>query len=103
PAITSPAPGTALSGSTVTFTWAANGVSVSEWWLWAGPCNSAVFGGCGDDIYTSGSLSSGTLSRAVSGLPTNGSTVYVRLWYKTGGVWQSNVFQYTAYTGGGGG
>jgi hypothetical protein len=29
-------------------------------------------------------------------LPTNGSTVYVRLWSLVGGVWQWNDYEYQA-------
>ncbi len=96
PEITSPAPGSTLSGSTETFSWIDNGTAVSEWWLWVGTSQG------GQNILNSGSLGSST-STTVSGLPTNGSTVYVRLWYKTGGSWQYEDFQYTAYTNGGGG
>ena len=93
PAITSPTPGSTLAGSTVTFSWSDNGTSVSEWWLYVG----TSLGGW--EIHDSGSLGSST-STTVSGLPTNGSTVYVRLWYKTGGSWESVDSQYA--TGGGG-
>ena len=96
PDITSPVPYSTLSGSSETFNWTDNGTSVTNWWLWAGPCNSDVYGGCGQDYYNSGSMGSGTSYRAATGLPTDGSTVYVRLWYKIGGLWQSFVYQYTA-------
>ena len=32
----------------------------------------------------------------VAGLPTNGSTVYVRLSFLVGGVWQWNDYTYVA-------
>jgi hypothetical protein len=54
----------------------------------------------GNEIYDSGSLGS-SVSATVSRLPTDGSTVWVRLWYVSDG-WQSVDFQYTA-TGGSGG
>jgi hypothetical protein len=92
PEITSPVPGLTLSGSTETFTWTANGTAVSQWWLWIGS---------GQDILNSGSLGSST-SYTATGLPTDGRQIYVRLWYYVGG-WQYGDFQYTAYTGSGGG
>jgi len=33
----------------------------------------------------------------VNGLPSNGSTVYVRLYTQINGVWQPNDYQYTAF------
>jgi hypothetical protein len=37
------------------------------------------------------------LTKAVSGLPTNGSTVYVTLYSLNSGVWFSNSYTYTAF------
>jgi len=34
----------------------------------------------------------------VSGLPANGSTLYVRMWSKISGVWQFNDYVYIAAT-----
>jgi Metallo-peptidase family M12 len=91
--ITSPQPGSTLNSSTVTFTW-NTGSGVSQYWLDVG----TTLGGT--QIY---SQSQGTnLSVTVGGLPTNGSTVYVRLWSLIGGVWQFNDYTYTAASGGGG-
>ncbi len=90
PAIQTPLPGEVLPGGSATFTWAANGTSVNEWWLYVGTSEDAK------DILTSGSISSNTFSRTVTGLPTNGSPVWVKLWWKTSGSWESQNFQYTA-------
>jgi hypothetical protein len=92
PKITIPTPGTTLSGSTVTFGWTDNGVSVSQWWLYVG---SAVGG---NDIYNSGSISAGTRSRTVSGIPTDGRAIYVQLWYYSSGGWKYVRAEYTAAT-----
>ena len=97
PTLTSPTPGSTLPGASTTFTWTPNSTSVSEWWLYVGTAQGAK------NLHDSGSLASGTLSRSVSGLPTNSSTVWVQLWWKTGGNWQSANYQYTAAGGGGGG
>jgi hypothetical protein len=90
--ITSPAPGSTLASSTVTFVW-NTGTGVSEYWLEIGTSPG------GSQIY---SQSQGTnLSVTVSGLPTNGSTVYVRLWSRINGAWQFNDYTYTATSSGG--
>ena len=89
PSMVSPIPNTTLSGSEVTFQWTDNGAPVTEWMLQVG---TSLGGAEIDDI---GSLGAAT-SRAVSGLPTDGSTVYVRLWYFANADWSSKDFQYTA-------
>jgi len=86
PEITSPVPGSTLSGSSVTFYWTDNGVSVSQWWLHVGSVKG------GSDYYNRGVL--GT-SATVSGLPKDGSQVWARLWYRSGG-WKYVDAQYTA-------
>jgi len=75
PETTNPVPGSTLVGSTETFSWTANDVSVTEWWVYIGTSVGA------NDIYDSGSLGTAT-SDTVSGLPTDGSTLYVRLYWK---------------------
>jgi hypothetical protein len=88
--ITRPAPGSILASSTVTFAW-NTGMGVSEYWLEVGTTPG------GNQIYNQ---SQGTnLSVTVSGLPTNGSTVYVRLWSRINGAWQFNDYAYTATSG----
>ena len=54
PSMTSPTPGSTLSGSSQTFYWSANGASVSEWWLYVGTSTGAY------NIYDSGSLGTAT-------------------------------------------
>ena len=82
-------PGSTLTSSTVTFFW-NTGTGVSEYWLEIGT-NFA-----GNQLY---SQSQGTnLSVTVSGLPVNGSTLYVRMWSKISGVWQFNDYVYIAAT-----
>lgn len=92
PEITSPIPGTTLTSDTVTFEWTANGAAVTAWWLYVGTSQG------GSNIYDSGALGT-SASDTVSGLPTDGSTVYVRLWYLIGGEWLSADFEYTATSG----
>ena len=83
----SPAPGSVLSGASVTFTWSA-GNGATGYWLDVG--SSAG----GFDLYSQ-SAGLATSLTAIS-LPTNGSTVYVRLWTALGGTWQFNDYTYTA-------
>jgi hypothetical protein len=89
--ITSPAPGSTLGSSTVTFVW-STGSGVAEYWLEVG----TNFGS--NQIY--GQSQGTNLSATVSGLPANGSTVYVRLWSRISGAWQFNDYTYTATTAG---
>ncbi|MHA2101698.1 MAG: hypothetical protein ACW99A_23875 [Candidatus Kariarchaeaceae archaeon] len=88
PAITSPTPGSTLSGYTVTFSWTAGGTAVSAWWVYIGTTTG------GWEIYNSGNLGSNT-SLTVNNIPTDGSTVYVRLWYNAGG-WKYMDYEYKA-------
>jgi hypothetical protein len=86
-----PAPGSTLPGSTTTFTWNA-GVGPTAYWLEVGTTPG------GKQIYPGASTT--LLSATVTGLPTNGSTVYTRLWSFLGGSWVYNDYTYTASTGG---
>ena len=90
--ITSPTPGSTLPGSTVTFQWNA-GFHAQGYHL-----NVGSFVG-GSQYLNSGTIPLGTQSRTVTGLPTNGSTVYVRLFTQMNGSWQSNDYTYTAGSG----
>jgi len=83
----SPPPGSVLGGSAVTFSW-TTGSGVSQYWLYVG--NSVGAG----DIYSAsqGTATSGT----VSGLPTDGRALFVRLWSFIGGAWQFRDYTYTA-------
>jgi hypothetical protein len=80
-AITSPAPGSSLSGSTQTFNWNA-GVSGTEYWVDIGTTSM------GNNLYSQDQGSSQTVT--VSGLPTDGSTIYVTLYTKISGQWYNN-------------
>jgi hypothetical protein len=86
--MSSPTPTSVLTGSSVTFSW-TSGTGVSLYDLDIG--SSAG----GNQYY---SQQTGSLSAAVSGLPTNGSTVYVTLYSEIGGTWYSNPYTYTAAT-----
>jgi hypothetical protein len=86
--LTTPAPWSTLTGSTVTFGWSV-GEGVSEVALYVG------IGGVGSyDI--SAAILGLSGSATVSGLPTNGETVFVRLWSRTADGWQYGDYTYTA-------
>lgn len=85
--LTSPAPGSTLPGSTVTFHWNA-GTGVAEYFLEVGT-------GVGSNNLYGGSQGT-SLSRPVSGIPTNGSVIYVRLWSRFASGWQGNDYTYRA-------
>jgi hypothetical protein len=86
--MSSPTPGSTLSGSTVTFSWSP-GVGATGYWLYLG-----TTGPKSANLYSSGVLS-GT-SATVSGLPTNGVTIYATLFSRINGVWQPVSYTYTA-------
>ncbi|MCP4349125.1 MAG: hypothetical protein GY795_26900, partial [Desulfobacterales bacterium] len=75
--ISDPAAGSVLSSTTETFTW--NNSGASQYWLWVGTSAGS------NDLDNS---DRGTdTSATVSGLPTDGETLYVRLWSKVNGEW----------------
>jgi NADH:ubiquinone oxidoreductase subunit len=88
--ITSPTPGSILPGSTVAFSWTA-GSGATAYWLDVG----STMGG--NNYYQSGNLGN-VLSTTVSGLPTDGSPVYVTLYTYAGGQWLNNQYSYTAFS-----
>jgi hypothetical protein len=83
--LTTPLPGTMLSGSTEVFRW-SSGQGASQYWLYVGTT------GVGSaNIYTA---SQGTnLSATVGSIPTSG-TIYVRLWtlLPTGWTWSDYTY-----------
>ncbi len=98
PFMTSPLMGTTLNCGDVEFSWAElwNPPNYS-WKLYVGTTNG------GDDIFNSGDLGNST-SVTVSGIPGNGNTVYLTLWYQSyKNPWQNVKFTYTAASNCGGG
>jgi Protein of unknown function (DUF1565) len=92
--LTTPNPGSTLTDSTVTFNWSA-GSGSSAYWVDVGSATG------GHDYYSSGNLG-GALITTVSGLPTDGSTVYVTLYSLVGSTWSGNAYSYTALNATGG-
>ncbi|MGC2499397.1 MAG: choice-of-anchor D domain-containing protein, partial [Acidobacteriaceae bacterium] len=86
----SPTPGTTLGGSSVTFTWnAGSGVSAYQLWLGTTGTGSADVG-----TYSAASTTASTVSMNVTGVPTSGATMYVRLLSEINGSWQSTDYTY---------
>ena len=87
PRVSSPNAGAAISGASVNFSWTANSTTVSQYWIEAGSAKG------GNNLFNQ---SMGTaLSGAVTGLPANGSKVYVRFWWMSGG-WQYADYVFTS-------
>jgi uncharacterized protein YraI len=89
-ALTSPAPGTTLPGGTATFGWSA-GTGALQYSLSIGTTGPGSF-----NVYSQGQGTSRSVT--VSGLPVDGSTVYVRLWTQFGGGtgWVLTDYTYAA-------
>jgi hypothetical protein len=92
--LTTPTPGSTLTGSSVTFGWTA-GAGATAYWLDAGSTPG------GNQYSQSGNLGN-VLTTTVNGLPTDGSTVYVTLYTMAGGLWTGNAYTYTALNATGG-
>jgi DNA-binding beta-propeller fold protein YncE len=90
--LTSPVPGSKLTGASQTFTWtAATGPGNEGYWLFLG-----TTGVGSKNLYDSGQQT--TTSATFNSLPTNGATVYARVYTKFSGTLVYNDYTYTAYT-----
>jgi glucose/arabinose dehydrogenase len=83
----SPSPGSTLGSSSVAFSWTA-GTGVTSYGLQIG----STVGG--SDVFAGAQYS--TTSTTISGLPTDGRVLYVRLWSLVSGTWENDDFTYTA-------
>lgn len=92
PRITQPEPGTTLGGTSQVFQWSA-GTSVSQYYVYLG----SSLGGA--DLYARDHGL--TQSASVTGLPMDGRTLYLRLWWLRSGTWEFADFTFTAASGGG--
>jgi hypothetical protein len=91
--LTSPTPGSILTGSSATFQWNSGTGVATAYWIDVGS-NAG-----GNQYYQSGSLPTSTTSVTVNGLATDASTIYVTLYSLIGGVWTSNAYTFTAANG----
>jgi predicted outer membrane repeat protein len=85
-AISSPAPGSTLTGASVTFNWAGSNVS-QQYELLVG-----TTGVGSSNVYSSGVT---TATSETVTVPTTGAALYVRLRQESNGVWQSTDYTYT--------
>lgn len=76
--VVSPVAGGVLDGSEQRVVWAPGATDATAWWLYAGSARGWA------NYYRSGSLGPDISSANVTRLPTNGSTVWFRLWYQQG-------------------
>ncbi len=83
----SPTPGSRLAGVSQTFVWSP-GQAAQAYLQWVGPAQ-------GSHGYF-GTLWIGDLSVTATGLPVDGSTVWVRLWTGLPSGWQYTDYQYSA-------
>ncbi len=83
--MTTPANGSELDSSSVTFAW-DEGTGATEYYLYVGTAAGAK------NLVNRAMGKARTLT--VNGLPTNGSTLYVRLLSKIDGTWQYNDYTY---------
>ena len=88
--ITSPAPGSTLTAATVTFSWTA-GSQVAERYLMVGTTMG------GSQVYAG--YQGAATSKTVSGIPQDGSIVYVRLLSYLNGMWQAADYSYSGGSG----
>jgi hypothetical protein len=86
--LTSPAPGSTLPGTGVTFTW-TSATGASDYELFVGSTGPGSY----NLFYQGNTLAT---SVTVGGLPANGETLYARLYTKFGGVLEYNDYIYTA-------
>lgn len=92
PTIISPAPGSALPGSSATFTWTTvSGVATYQLWLGTNAVGSGNIA-----VYSAAPSSASTISITATGLPTTGGTVYARLFTDINGNWLASDYTYTA-------
>ncbi len=84
--MTTPTPGSTLSGNQATFVWSA-GSGSTAYWMDIGSTAG------GNDIYQSGNLGN-VLTTTVYSLPANGNTIYVTLYSLVGGQWLYNSYTY---------
>ena len=93
PKLATPTPSSTLTGTSQTFTWSTNGnTAIAGWKFLVGTT------GAGSSNLANLTLAKTVTSATVNNLPSNGSTVYVRLSYQVGSTWSNLDYTYTAFT-----
>ena len=75
-----------INGTSFTFIWSDNGNPIDRWWLDIGTSE-------GSGEFHEGNYPGTQTQDTVSGLPVDGSTIHVRLWYRMNWIWN-----YTDYS-----
>jgi hypothetical protein len=91
--MSSPTNGSSLCSNNVPFTWTPASPTPYAYWIDVGSTAG------GNNYYQSGSLSSSTTSLTVSGLPTNGSEIFVTLYTEVSNspaTWENNAYTFYA-------
>src|SRR5205807_2665272 len=86
--ITSPSNGSTFGSGTVTFNWSL-GSGVSSYYLYVGNSFQSY-------EYFNNFVSGGATT--VSGIPTDGRTIYVTMWSRLGDQWQAHNYSYHAFS-----
>ena len=86
--MTSPTPGSQFLSTSQAFVWSP-GNTATHFELWLGSTGVGS-----SNLYNSGNVT--VTTETVSGLPTNGETIYVRLYSLINGVWHSVDYTYLA-------
>ena len=77
PALISPVADSEIVGGNAVFEWTDNNTSVNYWWLYVGTAQGQ------NDLYNSGPSLRSQNSVTVDQLPTDGTVVHARLWFRT--------------------
>ena len=77
PTLISPVANSEIVGGNAIFEWADNNTPVNYWWLYVGTAQGQ------NDLYNSGPSLRSQNSVTVDQLPTDGTVVYARLWFRT--------------------
>ncbi|MCA9408798.1 MAG: hypothetical protein KC733_08915, partial [Candidatus Omnitrophica bacterium] len=88
--IISPLPGTILSDTTAIFQW-NQGSNVTEYWLGVGTSLESISNKPWGDIFA-GSVTGN--SKEINGIPLKGNSIFVRMWSKIDGVWESIDYEF---------
>jgi lysophospholipase L1-like esterase len=93
PILTSPRPGSTLTGSSLDFRWNRNGADATAWYIRVGSARSA------SDYYETRITDRNATSHRVTGLPTNGETLYIEFSNRLkNGRWNIRYYTVTAAT-----
>ncbi len=82
-----------VNAASQSFSFTANGTSITNFWIYVGTTPTAIDS---FSIANSGSLGPNDSTYSVTSLPEG--TVFVTLWYQTGGAWRSSIFPFVSTT-----